>query len=124
MRGDLRKDEQYLKVQQYSDDPRDLGTMDAQEYAKVLGEIFEGILPLMRHRAHCLVNITDYWWEDKRVPAHMYVIDALHDVGYELRNIIIWDRRNIVNRAGIFGWPNNYITLSTTFEYIVDFRRP
>jgi len=124
IRGDLRRDEHYLKVQQYSDDPRDLGTMNAEAYAETMGEIFEGILPLLRHKAHCLVNITDYWWEDKRVPAHMHVINALQDVGYELRNIIIWDRRNIVNRAGIFGWPNNYITLSTTFEYIVDFWRP
>jgi DNA modification methylase len=124
MRGDLRRDEHYLQVQQYSDDSRDLGTMDVEAYAKTLGEIFGGILPLMRHKAHCLVNITDYWWEDKRVPAHMHVIKALQDADYELRNVIIWDRRNIVNRAGIFGWPNNYITLSTTFEYIVDFWRP
>lgn len=124
MRGNLRRDEHYLEVQQYSDDPRDLGTMNAEAYSKTLGKIFGGILPLLRHRAHCLVNITDYWWEDRRVPAHMYVISALQDVGYELRNVIIWDRRNIVNRAGIFGWPNNYITLSTTFEYIVDFWRP
>jgi hypothetical protein len=48
----------------------------------------------------------------------------MHDVGYELRNIIIWDRRNLVNRVGIFGWPNNYITFGTTFEYILDFWRP
>ena len=124
MRGDIRKDEHYLEVQQYSDDPRDLGTMDAKTYAKTLGGVFRGVLPLLRPKAHCVINITDYWWEGRRVPAHVYVIEALQEVGYELRNIVIWDRRNIVNRAGIFGWPNNYITLSTTFEYIVDFWKP
>lgn len=123
-RGDLRKNGQYLKVEQYSSDPRDLGTMDGKTYAKTIGQIYKGILPLLRPKSHCIINLTDLWWENKRIPIHMYVIDTMQDVGYELRNIIIWDRRNLVNRVGIFGWPNNYITLGTTFEYILDFWRP
>lgn len=35
-----------------------------------------------------------------------------------------WDKRNLVNKVGIFGWPSNYITLSITFEYILDFWNP
>ena len=54
----------------------------------------------------------------------MSVVDALREVGYELRNIVIWDRTNIVNRIGIFGWPSNYITMGTTFEYLLDFWKP
>jgi DNA modification methylase len=123
-RGNLREDEHYLKVQQYSKDPRDLGTMNAEKYAEALGQIFRGILPLLKPRGHCVINITDYWWKGKRVPIHINVVDALQKVGYELRNIIIWDRRNIVNRVGIFGWPSNYITLTTTFEYLLHFWKP
>lgn len=124
IRGNLRKNEHYLKIQQYSNDPRDLGTMQPIEYAKDLGEIYGGILPLMRPKAHCIINVTDLWWKNNRVPVHIYVIEALEKAGFKLRNIIIWDRRNLVNRVGIFGWPNNYITLGTTFEYILDFWRP
>jgi len=124
MRGNLRKNEHFLKVQQYSNDPRDLGTMKAHEYAKALEEIYRGILPLMRKKAHCVINVTDLWWENKRVPIHIYVIEALQKAGFELRNTIIWDRRKLINKVGIFGWPNNYITLGTTFEYILDFWRP
>jgi DNA modification methylase len=123
-RGDLRKDEHYLTIQQYSADPRDLGTMDVHVYAETIGRIFEGIRPLLKTRGHCVINVSDYWWENKRVPAHVYVIEALQQAGYELRNTIVWDRRNIVNRAGIFGWPSNYITLTTTFEYILHFWNP
>jgi DNA modification methylase len=123
-RGDLRKDEHYLTVHQYSADPRDLGTMDVQVYAETIGRIFEGIRPLLKPRGHCVINVSDYWWENRRVPAHVYVIEALQQAGYELRNTIVWDRRNIVNRAGIFGWPSNYITLTTTFEYILHFWNP
>ena len=128
IRGNLRKNEFFLKVQRYSDDPRDLGTMEPKKYAKVLGEIYKGILPLLKPKAHSIINVTDLWWKEgkygKRIPVHMYVIEEMEKVGYELRNIIIWDRRDLVNQVGIFGWPSNYITLGTTFEYILDFWKP
>jgi DNA modification methylase len=124
LRGDLRNNQYYKKIQQYSQNPRDLGTMEPKKFAEALGEIYKRILPLHKPRAHCVINITDLWWNNKRIPLHLYIIEALEKAGYELRNIIIWDRRNLVNKAGIFGWPSNYITLGTTFEYILDFWRP
>lgn len=124
IRGDLRENEHYMKVQQYSTDPRDLGTMDANDYAYALEEIYRDILPLLRTKAHCVINLADFWWKNKRVLVHIHAIKAMERAGFELRNTIIWDRRNIVNRMGIFGWPNNYIAMGTTFEYILDFWRP
>lgn len=124
IRGNLRANQYYLQIQQYSNDPRDLGTMEPVKYAQALEEIYRGILPLLKPKAHCIINVTDLWWANKRIPVHLYVIEALQRAGYELRNIIIWDRRNLVNQVGIFGWPSNYITLGTTFEYILDFWRP
>jgi len=123
MRGDLRNNKHYLTVQQYSQDPNDIGTLEPISFSKALGKIYRGILPLLRPKAHCVIDINDLWWENKRIPTHVYVVEALTKVGYELRNILIWDRRNLVNRVGIFGWPNNYIKLGTTFEYILDFWR-
>ena len=118
-----RKNDQLGEVEQYSQNPRDLGTMPLVEYAGALAEIYAGLLPLLRPGGHCVVNVPDMWWEDERVTIHLSVIEALRSVGYEFRNTIIWDRTNIVNRVGIFGWPSNYITMGTTFEYILDFRR-
>lgn len=96
--------------------------MDA--YAEAIRRVFEGIFPLLKPKAHCVVNVPDMWWEDQRVTLHVDVIGALRSAGYELRNTIIWDRTNIVNRIGIFGWPSNYITMGVTFEYLLDFWRP
>lgn len=124
MRGDLRNNKHYLTVQQYSQDQNDIGTLDPTEFAKELTKIYEGILPLLRKRAHCVIDINDLWWENKRYPTHVYIIEELTKVGYELRNVLIWDRRNLINKPGIFGWPNNYIKLGTTFEYILDFWKP
>ena len=127
-RGDLRKNPQYLRVEQYSQDKRDLGTMQIQEYASELKGIYEQLFPILKPRGHNVINIPDMWWSDgtagKRIPIHIYVYHAMIDAGFELRNTIIWDRTNIVNKVGIFGWPSNYITMGTTFEYLLDFWKP
>jgi len=119
-----RKNTQYLRVEQYSQDANDLGTLPLPEYSREMGQIFSGILPLLRPKAHCVINVPDMWWENERITIHVALIETLRSVGYELRNVIIWDRTNIVNRIGIFGWPSNYITMGTTFEYLLDFWRP
>jgi DNA modification methylase len=124
MRGDLRKNDHYLKVQQYSSDPADLGTMQNEKFAKSLEEIYSGIIPLLKKRAHCVININDVWENNKRTPTHMYVVQALEKAGFEFRNTFIWDKRNLVNKVGIFGWPNNFISLGATMEFILDFWKP
>ena len=123
-RGNLRKNEQYDEIEQYSQDPRDLGTMEQSEFEKAIYQIFKTIRPLIVKRGHCVINITDMWADNMRIPLHINVVNAMTKAGYELRNTIIWDRRNIVNGIGIFGYPSNYITMGTTFEYILDFWNP
>ncbi len=120
----FRKNDQYLKVEQYSQDPRDLGTLPLETYAREMEAIFRSLLPILEPGGHCVVNVPDMWWNDERMTIHLSVIEALRRAGYQFRNTIIWDRTNVVNRVGIFGWPSNYITMGTTFEYILDFRRP
>ncbi|MCX5638083.1 MAG: DNA methyltransferase [Planctomycetota bacterium] len=123
-RGVERHNSQYLKVEQYSQDPRDLGTMDINTFSEALSEIYKSVLPCLKPKGHCVINVADMWWENHRVPIHIYVVEAMENAGYELRNTIIWNRLNIVNNIGIIGWPSNYITMGTTFEYILDFWKP
>jgi DNA modification methylase len=119
-----RKNEQLGRVEQYSQDPRDLGTMEQTQYTTSMGEIFEDLLPLLKPKSHCVINVPDMWWENKRITLHVSLITELRKRGYELRNTIIWDRTNVVNGIGIFGWPSNYITMGVTFEYLLDFWKP
>lgn len=119
-----RNNEQLGKVEQYSQDIRDLGTMSIESYTSVMGDIFEGLLPLLKEKAHCVINVPDMWWENQRITIHVSLIEELRKRGYELRNVIIWDRTNVVNGIGIFGWPSNYITMGVTFEYLLDFWKP
>lgn len=120
----FRNNQQLGKVEQYSQDPRDLGTMSLDQYQIAMGDIFQRLLPLLRPKGHCVINVPDMWWENRRVTIHIALVEELRRRGYELRNVIIWDRTNVVNRIGIFGWPSNYITMGVTFEYLLDFWRP
>jgi len=119
-----RDNGQLNKIEQYSQDPRDLGTLELNKYSQAMGDIYEGLLPLLRPKGHCVINVPDMWWENSRITIHASLIEELRRRGYELRNVIIWDRTNLVNKIGIFGWPSNYITMGVTFEYLLDFWRP
>ncbi|MDH5718871.1 MAG: site-specific DNA-methyltransferase [Spirochaetia bacterium] len=119
-----RNNEQLDKVEQYSQDERDLGIYSLEKFSKEFGDIYESLLPLLKVKGHCVINVPDMWWENQRITIHISIIEELRRRGYELRNTIIWDRTNIVNQIGIFGWPSNYITMGTTFEYLLDFWRP
>lgn len=124
IRGNLRENKYFLKIQQYSKDPRDLGQMNHEQYATALTKIYKGIYPLMKPKAHVIININDVWENNTRIPTHVYVMKAVEAAGFEFRNTIIWDKRDLVNQVGIFGWPNNFITLGATMEFILDFWRP
>jgi DNA modification methylase len=119
-----RDNDQLGLVEQYSQDERDLGTYEIDEWTEAMGAIFGALLPLLKTKGHCVINVPDFWWENKRITLHVNLIQEMRKQGYELRNTIIWDRTNIVNNIGIFGWPSNYITMGTTFEYLLDFWRP
>ncbi|MFO8110440.1 MAG: hypothetical protein R6U17_08000, partial [Thermoplasmata archaeon] len=97
---------------------------DIEDFSDEMQYIYQKLLPKLKVKGHNVINVADMWWKNKRIPIHIYIVDAMEKAGYELRNTIIWDRRNIVNNIGIFGWPSNYITMGTTFEYILDFWRP
>ena len=119
-----RDNGQLGKIEQYSQDKRDLGTLPIKEFTLAIGDIFEDLLPLLSPKAHCVINVPDMWWENTRVTIHVSLIEEMRKRGYELRNIIIWDRTNVVNNIGIFGYPSNYITMGVTFEYLLDFWKP
>ena len=120
-RGLARKNSQYNKIEQYSQNPEDLGTMPYDVFSGEIQLIFENLKGILRDDGHILINVHDFWLDNKRITLHIYVIEALRKAGYEFRNTIIWDRTNIVNGIGIFGYPSNYITMGTTFEYLLHF---
>ena len=109
-RGSARKNEQYLKTEQYSQDARDLGTLDLDDYQEAMAEIYGRLFPVLKERGHCVIDVPDMWLDNRRITIHTAVVEALRSVGYELRNTIIWDRTNI-------GQPSRYFRLAFQLHY-------
>lgn len=66
-----RDNEQLNKVEQYSQDERNLGTYELVKYTKAMGDIYKELLPLLKEKGHCVINIPDMWWENKRITFHV-----------------------------------------------------
>jgi hypothetical protein len=102
-RGDERKNKQFGQVEQYSQDPRDLGTMPLDDYTRAMGDIFQRLLPLLRPKAHCVINVPDMWWENQRITLHVALVEAARGYGCGTLSSGIAPMSNWV---GIFGWPS------------------
>jgi len=103
--------------EQYSDDPRDLGTKEPAEFLMIFKDISTKIFTVLKPGKHYVINIRDV------VPFFIQptLVPALNAIGFELRNVIIWDKRKLIQGMGIFGWPSNFIALNSAYEYIFDF---
>ena len=88
-----RKNGQFDEIEQYSQDPRDLGTMALGGYTDAISQIFDDLLSVLKPGGHCVINVPDMWWENQRITIHLSIIEALRAVGYEFRNTVIWDRQ-------------------------------
>lgn len=105
----------------YSDDPMDLGNLAPEEFKLALDEVLSSAKPTLRKDAHVVINIGDLYMDGKFYPLHAGVIEAATSAGFSLRNTIIWDRLPLLNNTGIFGYPSNFITIGTSFEYLLHF---
>lgn len=43
------------------------------------------MLPLLKPRAHCVVNVPDMRWDNERITIHVLLIEEFRERGYELR---------------------------------------
>ena len=72
---------------------------------------------VLKIKKHYVINIRDV------VPFFIQpaLIKTLEEINFKLKNIIIWDKRKLIQSMGIFGWPSNFIVLNSAYEYIFDF---
>lgn len=109
------------QVLQYSDNEKDLGTMEPIIFMETLMDIFKRAKKVLKKNGHVVININDVWSADRRIPLHSRVIDSMQEIGYIFNDTIIWDKRQTINNIGIIGWPSRYVSIGVTFEYLLHF---
>ena len=116
-----RKNYQYHQIEQYSDLPNDLGNQEDELYYSSIKSIFEKVKSVLRPDGHCVINVGDFYRDNKLVLLHEGIIRTRSSIGYKLENVIIWDKTNLVNGTGIFGYPRRYMTMYVSYEYLLHF---
>ncbi len=114
-----RRNWAYGRRLSYSDDARDLGNLEPDAYYDEIARIIDSLAPLLSERGRVVLDVPDLWDGTRRHSTAGALQTRLPR--WNLRNIIIWDRRNLVNRPSIFGWPKTFIQLSTTYELLLEF---
>jgi DNA modification methylase len=116
-----RKNYQYGQIEQYSNLPNDLGNQKDELYYFSIKSIFEKVKAVLRSDGHCVINVGDFYRDNKLVLLHEGIIRTMSSIGYKIENVIIWDKTNLVNQTGIFGYPRRYMTMYVTYEYLLHF---
>ncbi|MFX0173203.1 MAG: DNA methyltransferase [Candidatus Hodarchaeota archaeon] len=112
-----RRDNRIGVVEQYSEDKRDLGTKKPDDFIKSLQSTCTRLHTVLKPKKRLIINIRDV------VPFFIQpvLIPSIEKINFQLKNIVVWDKRKLIQNMGIFGWPSNFIVLNSAYEYIFEF---
>ncbi|WP_455393009.1 DNA methyltransferase [[Eubacterium] cellulosolvens] len=115
------KNQKFLK-ENYSDDPLDLSNNATLEgFTNNIRDIFKNIRIALKPGKRCIVNTADYRRKGKYISLSSIYINVMQELGFELRNVIIWDRRKEYD-IGLFSYPRNFVVNNGMFEYLLEFK--
>jgi len=107
----------------YSDSQADLGNIDGYgDFIAALTDIFKEVRAVLKPKAPCVVVVMDIRKGGKFYPFHSDLASAVGASGFELDDIIIWDRRAEYNSLHPLGYPTRFI-VNKVHEYVLIFRR-
>ena len=120
-----RRNLQYRKhlKANYSDDISDLSNAPTLgSFTNNIKEIFGKVYTALKPGHRCVINTGDYRRKGKFIPLSNLYVKLLQDLNFELKNVIIWDRRREYD-IGLFSYPRNFIVNNGMFEYLLEFNK-
>lgn len=114
----------YKEIRNYGDNKGDLGRIPRYEqFIKALQSIFGKLYITLKDGAYCCIVVMDIRKKSKFYPFHSDLASSLCQIGYELDDIIIWDRRQEYNNLRPLGYPAVF-RVNKVHEFIVILRKP
>lgn len=113
----------YKKVRKYSESNNDLGNIkDYNEFLSALKKVFEKVYTTMKDNGFCCIILMDLRKKNKFYPFHIDTIRFMSEIGFELDDIIIWDRRHEYNNLRPLGYPYVF-RVNKVHEFILIFQK-
>jgi len=113
----------YKKTKNYSDSNTDLGNIKSyRSFIDALKKIFEQVYLVTKKNGFCCIVLMDLRKKDKFYPFHLDTIQFMNDIGFNLDDIIIWDRRQEYNNLRPLGYPFVF-RVNKVHEFILIFKK-
>ncbi|MHA1196166.1 MAG: DNA methyltransferase [Promethearchaeota archaeon] len=110
-------------IRPYSNNKEDLGNIkDYKIFLLKLKEIFAQIYPILKVNKFCIIILMDIRKKDKLYPFHIDTVNFMNEIGFELDDIIIWNRKMEYNNLRPLGYPYVF-RLNRIHEYILLFQK-
>jgi DNA modification methylase len=114
----------YREQRDYGSDKDDLGKIRSySSFLYALQQVFRKVYDAMRPGKYCCVVVMDIRKKDKFYCFHADLANYLGQIGFELDDIIIWDRRQEYSNLRPLGFPSRF-RINKIHEFIMIFRKP
>lgn len=114
----------YKQIRHYGDEIRDLGKIHRYtDFLFALQKVFKQVYVALKPGKYCCVIVMDIRKKDKLYLYHSDLTNYMHQIGFELDDIIIWDRRHEYNNMRPLGYPSRF-RINKAHEYILIFHKP
>ena len=111
------------EIRKYSNSKEDLGNIsNYNEFLEKLKQGFEGVYKVLKKGKYCIVVVMDIRKKSKFYPFHIDLINKMQEIGFELDDIIIWDRQKEYNNMRPLGYPYVF-RVNKVHEFILIFKK-
>ncbi len=112
------------QVRNYGNNAGDLGAKRTyKSFLTRLAGVFEAVHIATKPGGYCCVVLMDIRKRDKFYPFHIDTVEFMTRIGFELDDIIVWDRRQEYNNLRPLGYPHVF-RVNKVHEFILIFRKP
>ncbi len=107
----------------YSDSKFDLGNLsDYSVFTSNLAAIMSEVHICLKNQSYFILNVMDIRKGSRFYPFHIDAIRDASEIGFELNDIIIWDRQQDYNSMRPLGYPYKFI-VNKVHEYLLIMRK-
>lgn len=96
----------YKEIRNYGNSISDLGNIDQYEtFLNELQKVSKNVYDVLKPGKRFVVVVMDIRKKSKFYPFHMDLTKKMQEIGFELEDIIIWDRQHEYNNMKTLGYP-------------------